>query len=67
VAHRLVQAPKKDAAADGGDQAGAAVADKAVEEGVAEEYGRPEFKVLYRFNEGYTNAVKRPLLLRDLV
>ena len=25
------------------------------------------FKVLYRFNEGYTNAVKRPLLMSELL
>jgi chromosome transmission fidelity protein 18 len=25
------------------------------------------FPVLYRFNEGYTNAVKRPLLMRELL
>ncbi len=23
--------------------------------------------VLYKFNEGYTNAVKRPLLMKDLL
>jgi chromosome transmission fidelity protein 18 len=57
--------PKKDAGLEGGDQA-AATAGALVEE-AAEHYGRPEFKVLYRFNEGYTNAVKRPLLLRDLL
>ena len=26
-----------------------------------------QFKVLYRFNEGYTNAVKRPLLMAELL
>jgi hypothetical protein len=26
-----------------------------------------QHKVLYRFNEGYTNAVKRPLLVRELL
>jgi hypothetical protein len=26
-----------------------------------------QFTVLYRFNEGYTNAVKKPLLMRDLL
>ncbi|GLI67361.1 hypothetical protein VaNZ11_011539 [Volvox africanus] len=29
--------------------------------------GRLPFPVLYRFNEGYTNAVKRPLLMRELI
>ncbi|GLC41596.1 hypothetical protein PLESTM_001218500 [Pleodorina starrii] len=29
--------------------------------------GRLPFPVLYRFNEGYTNAVKRPLLMRELM
>lgn len=29
--------------------------------------GKPKFCKLYRFNEGYTNAVKRPLLMRDLL
>jgi hypothetical protein len=29
--------------------------------------GRPGFAVLYRFNEGYTNAVKRPMLLQELL
>ncbi len=28
---------------------------------------QPQFKVLYRYNEGYTNAVKRPLLMRELL
>lgn len=26
-----------------------------------------QFKVLYRFNEGYTNAVKRPMLVKELL
>jgi len=26
-----------------------------------------QFKVLYKFNEGYTNAVKRPLLMGELL
>eukprot|EP00983_Pelagomonas_calceolata_P092738 1157702-Pelagomonas_calceolata.AAC.7 len=29
--------------------------------------GKPQFSKLYRFNEGYTNAVKRPLLMKDLL
>ncbi|KAF5839563.1 hypothetical protein DUNSADRAFT_537, partial [Dunaliella salina] len=29
--------------------------------------GKPQFSKLYRFNEGYTNAVKRPLLIKDLL
>ncbi|GAX73943.1 hypothetical protein CEUSTIGMA_g1393.t1 [Chlamydomonas eustigma] len=29
--------------------------------------GDMQFTVLYRFNEGYTNAVKKPLLIRDLL
>lgn len=28
--------------------------------------GQPKFPVLYKFHEGYTNAVKRPVLMRDL-
>ena len=26
-----------------------------------------QFPVIYKFNEGYTNAVKRPLLIRELL
>lgn len=33
----------------------------------ADGQGRLAFPVLYRFNEGYTNAVKRPLLMRELL
>lgn len=29
--------------------------------------GRRRFSVLYKFHEGYTNAVKRPVLMRDLL
>lgn len=29
--------------------------------------GRLRFPVLYRYNEGYTNAVKRPLMMRELL
>lgn len=28
---------------------------------------KPKFTVLYRFNEGYTNAVKRPLTMGELL
>jgi chromosome transmission fidelity protein 18 len=29
--------------------------------------GRNTFPILYRFHEGYTNAVKRPVLMRELL
>jgi hypothetical protein len=28
---------------------------------------KPKFEVLYKYNEGYTNAVKRVMLVRDFL
>ena len=29
--------------------------------------GRPNYSVLYKFKEGYTNAVRRPVYMKDLL
>jgi hypothetical protein len=50
----------KGAAGGGGDGDAAATAAAAI-------VGPGQHVVLYRFNEGYTNAVKRPLRLGDLL
>ncbi len=57
------------AAARRGAEAAAAEAGGAGEAaaGVKGGAGRLQFPVLYRYNEGYTNAVKRPLLVRELL
>jgi chromosome transmission fidelity protein 18 len=33
----------------------------------AQKLGTIQFPVLYKFNEGYTNSVKRPLMMQELL
>jgi chromosome transmission fidelity protein 18 len=33
----------------------------------AQKAGTLHFPVLYKFNEGYTNSVKRPLMMQELL
>jgi chromosome transmission fidelity protein 18 len=47
--------------------AGGSGAKAASEVATAKDSSPAAFKVLYRFNEGYTNAVKRPLLMSELI
>ncbi|KAG2451248.1 hypothetical protein HYH02_003855 [Chlamydomonas schloesseri] len=54
---------------DGVENGGGPEAEVLVEAGggAGADGGRLPFPVLYRYNEGYTNAVKRPLLVRELL
>jgi hypothetical protein len=53
------------AAADPNDPTAAANENEPLAAGPEEPQHR--FKVLYRFNEGYTNAVKKPITMRELL
>lgn len=75
-AMRVTASSRRKAAAVGrplpgaGAGGGAAGGDGAAGDAAGEDDGgttKGAFAVLYKFNEGYTNAVKRPLLLKELL
>lgn len=61
----LGQGPRATAAAAGDGSEDAAAAAEGTEDGAG--CGHNGYTVLYKFNEGYTNAVKRPIKMAELL
>ena len=57
--------PAGEAGADGGSAAGDGVGSSSAD--AADAGGHNGHTVLYKFNEGYTNAVKRPIKMAELL
>lgn len=64
---RIAGTKRKAAARGGGGHAAAADGPAGGMGGKLGSDGKTTFPVLYRFNEGYTNAVKRPLTMQELL